>query len=160
MKTQLMFALAALIATPAFAADEVKLMQATMYSGYTMPQYSYSVNCDISSGHTLVKTRQGANREETVKYNETTYTTALPNKAAVTAALKKAAKGRIQEGPAPVDGPSQSFVGILVGKVSDLHIRLSGMNGGNGTYFENTADGVRDLVEFGAANCPTPRFER
>ena len=153
MKTKLLLTLAALLATPAFAAEEVRLMEVTKYSGYTMPKFSYSQNCEISSGHSVVKTRRGESRDWDVRYNETRYTEALPNQAAVVAALQLAAKGALKEESGPVDGPSDTYVGILVGKVSDLHIRLSGRNGGNGTVFRNTAKGIDDLVEFGALNC-------
>lgn len=153
MKTKLILTLAALLASPAFAAEEIKLMEVTKYSGFTMPKFSYSQNCDIGSGHSLVKTRRGESRDWDHRYNETRYTEALPDQAAVVAALKKAAKGLLDETSGPVDGPSDTYVGILEGKVSDLYIRLSGRNGGNGTVFRNTADGIDALVEFGALNC-------
>ena len=155
MKSLVLGSMIFFTATLASASESTRLMEVRLHSGFTPPQYSYAVKCEISSMYVMVESRKGNVKTSDYSSKEVVWTKAVPNvKAALTLITAAARSKKLVESMGPTDGPSSVYTGVLEGDVVDRMVKLSI------DYSEvvrlNPAKGVEALVEFGQANCARP----
>lgn len=143
-----------ILSAPAFAAESTKLLEVSRHSGFVPQDYAVSSKCSVGSEHTLLQHTFGKKgRAPETSYEATQYTRDLPDADAVTAAIKQAARAKLLDEQGPVDGPTDTYIGILEGRVVDQHVKLLGKST-SGHDFRNQGKQVPALVEFADLNCP------
>lgn len=136
-------------------ADSVELMRIRKNSGFTPPQYRFSLECVVYDDYVETRILRGRVGEKPeVSHEKTVYTEKVPSLGVAQALLERAARGSIDFRNGPTDGPTSVYVGVLEGEVVSRHVKL--LANYSTRVFENKAPGVESLLEFGDANCPWP----
>jgi len=141
-----------LISTLSFAQE---LFLITKRSGFTPPEYSYSLKCEISKDYTAVTYSKGKVRELKNVVNPTSYTKLIPNQVQLQKYLKIASTGKLTKTVAPTDAPSSKYVGIIPGEVIDQHIKIY-IFSGSGIFQNSQKEAKQALLAFGDLNCQLP----
>ena len=144
------FIIISLLTLSAFSQE--KLMELTRSSGFVPPEMAFHSKCEIYGDWSMLRNTKGATGEVETKYNQTIYTNKLQDVNQVLAALTEASEGGIIKFPAPMDGPSSVYIGILEGEVFDKYIKIYSISGG-GFGSKNNSPAVKDLMEFANVNC-------
>ncbi len=127
------------------------LLVKSAYSGFTMPQYTYSLVCEIHADHVNITRGFGGGGE-----NGLSFTTSKPIvlDGDVGALVAKANAETIDAQPTPCDGPSDDLRGFAPGLVDAVIIKASGGCGTPSTDRTGPASTViKNLVD---ALCPKP----
>jgi hypothetical protein len=146
------------LCTSQFAlASDGALVEVKKNSGFVMPDYRYSLDCQIYDSYTFRRLVTGASGKEEVKVEKTVFTAAVPSKSAALELVQEAAKGSLLFRDGPTDGPTTTVTGILEGPVVDQHVKL--LKDFSSSVWTNSAQGVQALIEFADLNCPAPQWE-
>ncbi len=139
----------------ASASESTQLLEVRLNSGFTPPEYSYYVKCQVTSTMVSVESRKGNATAPNFSNAAVVWTKAVPNEKTALALLNAAAKSKsLTEAMGPTDGPSSVYTGVLEGEVVDRMVKL--YVDYSDVRYTNPAKGVDALVEFGQANCQRP----
>lgn len=152
MLTKILAAGLMLVSTAALASPENPIIRKTNYSGYTMPQYGYSLVCDVFADRVVVQRTFGGGEGENAGFSETR-NVALVGEYAAT--IAKAAAEPEETWTTPCDGPSDGLTAFRIlesGLLEEVVLENSGGCGVDGR--KRTGPAAHVLKALATSLCP------
>ncbi len=152
MLTKILTAGLMLVSTAALATPENPIIRKTNYAGYTMPQYGYSVVCDIFADRVVVERTFGRSEGESAGFSETRNVSLLGEYAAT---IAKAAAEPEETWTTPCDGPSDDLTAFRTlenGTLESVVLESSGGCGVDGR--KRTGPATHVLKALAMSLCP------